>query len=215
VTTHCSILIFAKAPRRGEVKTRLIPALGEAGATDLYRQLLRHAITQACKADTGPIELWCAPDAIDNFFFACAKEFGLSLHTQQGADLGEKMSRALNDALSRAPRAMLIGSDCPMLDAGYLRRAAAALGNGPPIVMSPTEDGGYALIGTSEKNLPIFEKIEWSSERVMVQTRQILQQHQLQWFELPQVWDVDIPSDLPKLRALPEFVLTQFNSEAC
>jgi uncharacterized protein len=215
MTPPCSILIFAKAPQPGEVKTRLIPALGIQGATTLYRQLLRHAITQACRAAVGPVELWCAPDMQDDFFTTCAKEYPLRLHIQQGADLGEKMAHALNDCLSRAPRALLIGSDCPMLDAAYLRQAAKALSTNQSIVISPTEDGGYALIGTATKNLPIFEKIEWSSASVMSQTRQILQAHQLRWLELVQVWDVDTPADLTRLRELPEFALTHSTLEAC
>jgi uncharacterized protein len=123
----CSLLIFAKAPQTGTVKTRLIPVLGAQGATDLYQRMLRHALVEAAAANIGPIELWCAPDIGDDFFARCAQEFKLSLHAQQGADLGEKMSFALSAALTRAPRAILIGSDCPALDATYLQRAAAAL----------------------------------------------------------------------------------------
>lgn len=214
MTFPCSILIFAKAPQLGQVKTRLIPALGRQGATDLYRQLLHHTITQACRANIGAVELWCAPDTQDDFFTACAAEWPLSLHTQQGADLGEKMSHALKQALTRAPQVLLIGSDCPMMDADYLRNAAAQLAAEHPVVIAPTEDGGYALIGTTIKNLPIFTKITWSSERVMAQTRQQLQGHHLRWIELPQVWDVDTPNDLAKLHAWPEFTHTRLTLEA-
>lgn len=214
MTFPCSILIFAKAPQAGQVKTRLIPALGEQGATNLYRQLLHHSITQACRADIGPVELWCAPGTQDDFFTLCAKEYPLSLHTQQGADLGEKMAHALNDALSRTGRALLIGSDCPLLEADYLRKAATMLSRNLPIVIAPTEDGGYALIGTTTKNLPIFKQIEWSSVRVLAQTRQHLQTHNLPWFDLPQVWDVDTAQDLLKLHAWPEFSHTLLNLEA-
>jgi rSAM/selenodomain-associated transferase 1 len=211
----CPILIFAKAPQPGQVKTRLIPALGAQGAADLYRQLLHYTIEQACSAAIGPVELWCAPDKHDDFFRACAAQFDISLHLQQGADLGEKMAHALADALTRAPHAMLIGSDCPLIDAAYLRQAATALIEGKEVVIAPTNDGGYALVSAYGTVPTIFEDIAWSTPRVMTQTRQQLHAQNIAWIELPQVWDVDTSDDVAKLQAWPQFNLTPFTREVC
>jgi rSAM/selenodomain-associated transferase 1 len=202
MTTACSLLIFAKAPQTGTVKTRLIPALGAQGATDLYQRMLRYALEQAVAANIGPIELWCAPDPQDDFFTHCAQEFKLSLHTQQGADLGEKMAHALSDALKRAPRAILIGSDCPALDAAYLQQADVVLRN-HQVVIAPAEDGGYALIGAAGIAPDIFNDIAWSTAHVMAQTRKQLIAQKIIYAELPQVWDVDSADDLRRLAAWP------------
>lgn len=200
--SNCSLLIFAKAPQTGTVKTRLIPALGAQGATALYQRMLRHALVEAAAANIGPVELWCAPDIGDDFFSRCAQEFKLSLHTQQGADLGEKMAHALNAALTRAPRAILIGSDCPALDAAYLQRAALMLQKNQ-VVIAPTEDGGYALIGAAGSVPDIFNRIDWGTAQVMAQTRTQLSAQKISCAELPQVWDVDTAEDLRRLAAWP------------
>ncbi len=205
MATTCSLLIFAKAPQTGTVKTRLIPALGAQGATDLYQRMLRHTLEQAVAANIGPIELWCAPDPQNAFFTLCAQEFKLSLHTQQGADLGEKMLHALSDALKRSPGAILIGSDCPTLDAAYLQQAAVVLQN-HQVVIAPAEDGGYALIGAAGMAPDIFNDIAWSTAQVMAQTRKQLIEQKIIYAELPQVWDVDTEDDLRRLAAWPGLI---------
>ncbi|MGB8856876.1 MAG: TIGR04282 family arsenosugar biosynthesis glycosyltransferase [Burkholderiales bacterium] len=200
--TICSLLVFAKAPHSGKVKTRLIPTLGPEGAAELYEHMLLHALGEASAADIGPIELWCAPDTQDEFFADCAQQFRLSLHTQQGADLGERMAHALRDALTRARCVILIGSDCPALDAAYLRQAAAALQKNN-VVIAPADDGGYALIGVSQAVPDIFDAIDWSTARVMAQTRQKLLAQKITFAELPPLWDVDTAEDLRRLAAWP------------
>ncbi len=202
MTSTCSLLIFAKAPRVGTVKTRLIPALGAQGATDLYQRLLHQTLVEAAAANVGPIELWCAPDTRDDFFVQAASEFKLTLHTQRGTDLGEKMAQALSDTLTRAPRALLIGSDCPGLDAGYLRMAAAHLQKNS-VVITPAEDGGYALIGAADRTPNIFDNIAWSTAQVMAQTRAKLIAQKIAYAELPPLWDVDTADDLRRLAAWP------------
>ena len=199
----CRVLVFAKAPVPGQAKTRLAPALGERGAAELHRQLLTRALRTAIAAELGPVELWCAPDTHDPFFCACAEKFGLSLHDQGEGDLGMRMSRALESALADGAPALLIGSDCPALTAQYLRQAAAACGSGNHAVFGPAEDGGYALIGLARApSATLFENIAWGTSTVMQQTRLRLQGLGWRWIELGALWDVDRPSDLPRLRRL-------------
>jgi rSAM/selenodomain-associated transferase 1 len=197
------VLVFAKAPVPGQAKTRLAPALGERGAAELHRQLVERALRTASAAELGPVELWCAPNTQDPFFSTCAEKFGLRLRDQGEGDLGMRMSRALESALADGAPALLIGSDCPVLTAQYLRQAAAACGGGNHAVFGPTEDGGYALIGLARRpSAALFENIAWGTAAVMQQTRLRLQGLGWHWVELGALWDVDRPADLPRLRRL-------------
>ncbi len=199
----CRILVFAKAPVAGQVKTRLFPALGEQGAAELHRQLVRRTLRTAVASAVGPVELWCAPDTQHVFFLACAKEFGLSLHAQCEGDLGARMGHALASALADGSPALLIGSDCPALSDEYLRVAAAACAEGNHAVFGPAEDGGYALIGLARPpSARLFEDMAWGSASVMQETRRRLLQVGWRWIELATLWDVDRPEDLSRLRQL-------------
>jgi rSAM/selenodomain-associated transferase 1 len=197
------VLVFAKAPVPGRVKTRLIPALGASGAAELHRQLVVRTLRTAMAAALGSVELWCAPDASDAFFLACAKEFGVNLRVQGRGDLGSRMARALRSALTNGSPALLIGSDCPALNAQYLRDAAAACASGHDAVFSPAEDGGYVLIGLARSPpAGLFGDIAWGSASVMQETRRRLTQLGWRWHEMATLWDVDRPEDLPRLHQL-------------
>ena len=142
-------MIFAKAPTPGRVKTRLIPVLGENGAAELQRELIEATLRTAADAGLGAPELWCAPGPDDPLFVDCAEKHNIGLHTQRGGDLGLRMADALESALAAGSPGLLIGCDCPALNPGYLREAAAALAEGNEAVFGPTEDGGYMLIGVA------------------------------------------------------------------
>ena len=188
---------FAKAP--GEAKTRLIPALGAAGAAALHRQLVMHCLRAATDAQLGPVELWCAPDTSDPFFRECERQLGVSLWEQGEGDLGERMQRAFESALMRAARAILVGSDIPALSARYLRDADRALVRGNKVVIGPAEDGGYVLIGLSRCDPELFRDIPWGGPDVMAETRRRIAAIAWRSSELPVLWDVDQPEDLERL----------------
>lgn len=197
----CRIMIFAKAPVPGRVKTRLIPALGASGAAHLQRQLIERTLRVAAAAGLGAPELWCAPDADHPFFAACAKRYGIGLRAQGEGDLGARMARALEFALAAGSPGLLIGCDCPALTSPYLREAAAALSDANDAVFGPAEDGGYVLVGLARMlPAPLFEDIAWGSASVMRETRTRLARGNWRWRELPMLWDLDLPQDLPRLR---------------
>lgn len=201
--SNCRVIVFAKAPTPGLVKTRLIPALGEAGAAELQRQLIERVLQMAAAAKLGPLELCCAPGTEDPFFASCAKRHGILLQAQGEGDLGLRMARALESALAAGSRALLIGCDCPALTAAYLRDAAAALAGGDEAVFGPAEDGGYVLVGLARAPAAhLFEEIAWGTSAVMQETRLRLTRANWRWRELPPLWDVDRPEDLPRLRQL-------------
>ena len=195
----CRIVVFAKAPEPGKVKTRLIPALGEAGAAALHRRLVMHSLRVARDAGLGPVELWCAPDTRHAFFAECERQFGASLHSQCEGDLGARMRRALETILERARRAILVGSDIPALSAQYLRDAERALGRAHDAVVGPAEDGGYVLIGLARCDPELFRDIPWGEPEVLAETRGRLAALRWRCLELPALWDVDRPEDLERL----------------
>ncbi len=193
------ILIFARAPVAGSVKTRLIPLLGEHGAAALYRSLVERALTVAHESGVGPVELWCTPATDDDFFAACRERFQVTLHLQHEGDLGARMLNAFEDALTRWRRVLLTGSDCPSLTAAELRAAAGALREKCDAVFSPAEDGGYVLVGLSQAMPALFDAMTWGTATVMEETRLRLRRLGWRWHELPVHWDVDRPEDYQRL----------------
>ena len=180
------IIVFAKAPVPGEAKTRLIPRLGPWGAARLHLRLTLHALRTARAANCGPVELHLSRT---HSLFRRAR-------LQRGRDLGERMQHAF----CRARKAILIGTDCPMLTPRDLRRAARWLSGGYDAVLAPAEDGGYALIGLRKPIPRLFQGIDWGSERVYAETVKKLAGYR--WRALPPVWDLDRPQDLDRLRSL-------------
>jgi len=195
----CPVMVFARAPTPGEAKTRLIPALGAAGAAALHRRLVMHCLRAATDAQLGPVELWCAPDAGDPFFHECERRFGASLHPQGEGDLGARMQRAFESALARASRAILVGSDIPALSAQYLRDADRALAGGDDVVIGPAEDGGYVLVGLLRCDPELFRGIPWGGSEALAETRRRIGALGWRLIELPALWDVDRPEDLGRL----------------
>ena len=196
-----AVLIFAKAPVPGAVKTRLIPVLGVEGAAQLAERLIGWCVDMAVAAGVGPVELWCTPDAAHPAILAMAARHGVRLAVQGEGDLGERMARALAEALGRHPRALLIGTDCPSFELADLPQAATWLAQGQDAVFGPVEDGGYWLIGLTRPQPALFEGITWSTGGVMAATRERPRALGLRWAELPVHWDLDRPEDLARLQA--------------
>jgi len=194
------LLIFAKAPVPGRVKTRLARRFGFIGAANLYQSLLRWTLDQIIQAELCPVELWCSPDTRHGFFNACRRDYGVTLRVQQGANLGQRMNHALSTTLKQTSSAVLIGSDCGSLGVDELRFALAALQAGQDAVLGPAEDGGYVLIGLRRPQPTLFRNIAWSTSRVLPMTRQRLRRADLDWAELPLGWDVDHPKDIRRWR---------------
>lgn len=197
--SDASILVFAKAPEPGLAKTRLIPALGAAGAARLAAHMLEHACAAAAAARCGPVTLCVSPDATHAALQRVATTHGLALQPQGEGDLGQRMQRAFQQAFATADRALLMGTDIPAWSPADLQAAAQALDTHDAVLV-PALDGGYALVGlraSAAGALPtLFEGMTWSTPLVLVHTRQRLRQAGLRWIELPAVADVDTPEDL-------------------
>jgi rSAM/selenodomain-associated transferase 1 len=191
------IAILAKAPVPSYAKTRLIPHLGEAGAAALQRWLLERTVRTALSAGLGSVTLWCAPDATHSAFVECRRLGRIALREQPPGDLGERMHLAV-EASAAPGGTLVIGTDCPALTPGHLREAAVALSEHDAALV-PAEDGGYVLIGLRRATRRVFEAVDWSTARVMAQTRARLDEAGLRCREFAPLWDVDRGSDLARL----------------
>jgi len=200
-TPDCAVIVFARAPVPGAVKTRLIPLLGAQGAAALHVRFVKRALETARRASFARIELHGAPDADDPFFRFCAGRYGVALASQAAGDLGARMLEAFERTLGTPSSALLIGCDCPVLTARILRQAERVLREGADAVFSPCEDGGYALIGLRRVDERLFGDIAWGGATVMADTRRRLTALGWKWRELETLWDVDQPEDYHRLVA--------------
>jgi rSAM/selenodomain-associated transferase 1 len=192
------VAVFAKAPVAGAVKTRLAAILGPQGAAGLHAELVRRALATAVASRALSVELWCSPDTRDPFFARCADEFGVTLRTQEGEDLGERMRRAFEGAFASGSALVIIGGDCPALAPRDVSAAIDALDEYDAVVV-PAEDGGYVLIGLARPVAALFESIAWGGDGVMDATRARLASAGVRWKELGTLWDVDRPEDYARM----------------
>lgn len=195
------LVVLAKAPVAGYVKTRLIPALGLQGAADLARDMLYHTLDQALKADIGTVELCASPARRNPAWRAVTVPRSIAWSNQGKGNLGERMARVAKRKIAAGQSILLIGTDCPELDATYLRSAAIALQQ-YDAVMAPSFDGGYALLGLNRFHSSIFADIRWSTSAVASTTQQRFSQLAWRTHCLPTVRDIDDPEDLQWLETL-------------
>ncbi len=199
------VILFAKAPVPGRVKTRLVPPLTEREAAALHAGLVLDAVQRLAPPwpDGAPrLELHVAGEADHPLFRAIARR-GVPIRAQRGPDLGARMAAALARALEEDDRAVLVGSDCPGLTAETVARALDALAAGADVVLVPATDGGYVLVGARREcrdRLPgIFTGVPWGTERVLAATRERAADLGLGLAELEPLPDLDRPEDLALL----------------
>lgn len=195
------LIQFAREPVAGQVKTRMIPALGEDEACELHCELVRWTTHCLLASGIGSVRLAVTGDTQHPLFLDCLASGVDDVLPQQGADLGERMFTAIRDALESYQRVILVGSDCPGLDAGYLEQAVTALDTSP-LVLGPAQDGGYVLIGARHISQALFKGVEWGTDQVFQQTVARLAGLGWDWRELPLRSDIDRPEDLPQWHAL-------------
>lgn len=163
------LLVFVKAPRPGEVKTRLAKALGPEAAALLYRALAEEEIRRTVPRAGEYERAFC-------FAPADAREEiarwlpGQTLEAQQGADLGERMSRAFASAFAAgARRVAIVGTDVPSCGREHVAEALRALDD-HDLVLGPTHDGGYYLVALDRPRPALFQSIPWSTPSVLPAT---------------------------------------------
>jgi rSAM/selenodomain-associated transferase 1 len=194
------LILFAKQPRAGHVKTRLTPPLTAEEALDLYRAFLEDQIRLVAGfAPEAAVEL-CLDRPEPDAFEATQLPPGVAASEQGGGSIGDRMRRALRRSLDRDGAAtVIIGADAPTLPASRVRDAFRALERGAAAVIAPAEDGGYVLVGLSEPRDELFDRIPWGGARVMAVTLERAAASDVALELLPGWFDVDRYEDLQRL----------------
>jgi uncharacterized protein len=196
-----AVAIMAKAPQGGEVKTRLSPPLSLADAAALYRCFLLDKIEQVRMLKTATPAMAFTPAVAQGFFEEVAP--GFVLVQQRGVDLGDRLANSLGKLLASGHgAAVAIDSDTPTLPVSFLQQAVDLLTT-PDIdlVLGPTQDGGYYLIGLRVVHRELFETMAWSTSTVLSETKRRASVKGLRVACLPPWYDIDTPEDLGRLRA--------------
>ena len=199
-----AVLVFTKAPQPGASKTRLIPALGADEAAAAHEVLVLRTLDMTrdlgVAGEDYQVSLWGAVPhpALDLW----SDQFALPLHLQAAGDLGQKMLHGFASALDAgSDQAVLIGSDCPVMTAEYIRQACAAL-RASDLVLGPAEDGGYVLIGCKQVHAGLFANIPWGSDKVLARTLEQAEHMELSVTLLATLWDVDRPEDWARFQRM-------------
>ncbi|MEU3199374.1 TIGR04282 family arsenosugar biosynthesis glycosyltransferase [Streptomyces sp. NPDC006996] len=198
-----AILVMAKAPRPGTVKTRLHPLLGPLRCAELQAGLIRHTM-ELTTVHTPWTYLACAPaDGGDTI--GTAVPAGVRLLLQRGEDLGRRLAAAVTDAfVDGAGPLLVIGTDAPTLTGDHLAAAFAALEN-HDVVLGPALDGGYYLIGLRAPHTSLFGlgSDVWSTDRVLTATLGVARREGLSVGLLCPLRDLDTPEDAAALLVDP------------
>lgn len=193
------LAVFARVPTAGRVKTRLSPALPPDLSAELYRAMLSDALDLAVGAGTDQVVVFWAldPDRTP----APDVPHGVTVRRQEGEDLGERLAAAFSELLA-APedRAVVIGADCPDLDATMIGEAFTALER-RDLVLGPSRDGGYYLIGLRRPSPTLFKGVSWGTDRVLAQTLERAERAGLRVGTLGTLDDIDTPEDLVRFIA--------------
>ncbi len=213
----CTLIVFTRWPTPGLTKTRLIPSYGALGAANIHRQLLARTVVAVGECQMRNDIVAAIADIPSNSDVASLIPSSWVYFGQRGADLGERMANAIDDAFQLRPRstsAVLIGVDCPDYCATLFDRAASVL-NTHDVVYAPTEDGGYGLVGVarsawnSRTRSAMFKEIVWGTSSVFASSRERLsrvrhasQQRSVAVATLPTIWDVDTANDVARAIAL-------------
>jgi len=197
--TKEAVVLMAKAPVAGRVKTRLCPPLAPADAARLYACMLGDAAEEISSVARIARYLFLDPPVAANAMqeapFSSFERF-----PQRGKDLGEKMRDAAATAFRRgARRVVIVGADCPSLSAGTVRRAFLELSTGASVVFGPSADGGYYLVGLACPDERLFRKFTWSTPTVLLDTVARCRALSIPFSFLQPEHDVDTGEDLHAL----------------
>jgi rSAM/selenodomain-associated transferase 2/rSAM/selenodomain-associated transferase 1 len=197
------VVMLARYPRLGEVKTRLAPPLSPEDALALHDRLTRRTLRSMLALQaTGDARAQVRTDAA---FARVAYDWlghGFAARYQGEGDLGDRIRLAFGEMFSRgAQRVIVVGSDCPRLTAAHLRDALARLDK-VDVVLGPADDGGYYLVAlgreASKRSVPVlFSNVAWGTDAVLESTLAICDEHGLSSVLLEQLPDVDRPEDIP------------------
>lgn len=184
-----ALIVFARKPVLGKVKTRLAAQIGDEAALRIYQRLLTHTREVAMHAHCST-HVFLTEQPADIFW----QDF--RLHLQADGDLGQKMHTAFAELFGEGcGKVLIIGSDCPGLQVAHVQKAFDALDE-HDVVIGPAADGGYYLLGMNRLHGQLFQAKSWSTDAVYAQTVAELEASGLTYMALPVLHDVDTAEDL-------------------
>ena len=188
-----AVILFARDPILGQVKTRLSPALDDETILKLYTCFVEDSLEKIRQVDNAKCFVGISPDNRSGFFEGI-DIFGVSLFAQRGKDLGDKMRQAFVDRFAEGyKKVVIIGSDSPSLPVSYINKALASEKD---LVLGPSTDGGYYLIAMSGKVSEVFSGVAWGTKHVLDETLKKIKGERASLELLPIWYDVDSPDDL-------------------
>jgi uncharacterized protein len=196
-----AVIVMVKAPRAGFVKTRLVPKLSETEAAALAACFAQDVVRAAGRVAANLLIAYTPSDGRE--VLEALLPGGVLWFEQRGEDLGARLESAAAEAfdLDFAPL-IFIGADSPTLPPAFIATAIGRLtAEEADVVLGPTEDGGYYLIGLHRRARGLFQDVAWSTPQAYAQTAQNATRLGLRLLQLPRWYDVDTPSDLSRLRA--------------
>lgn len=187
-----TLIVFTKAPQICRVKTRLWPELSHRECLYLHKKLIQTTFESNKCNSNFEIKL-----------YTTNKNYSYTNNTityeQVGNDLGARMLHAIEHESKHSNKTVLIGSDCVEFSSNYIKDAFLALKNRNDIVIGPTNDGGYALIGMRKPHPALFKNIPWSTPEVISKTIDAIRKERKKFTLLPEVIDIDDYSDLVEI----------------
>ncbi len=181
------LVIFLKNPKLGNVKTRIAATLGDQKALDIYLELLDTTIINTADEDYETLLFFS--ENVDDL-----SQYPYERRLQVSGDLGNKLKSAFDEVLNTMDKCLIIGSDCPYINNEIILEAFQSLQD-HDLVLGPTPDGGYYLIGLKQNEKSLFEDISWSTDSVFAQTISAAKNAKLSTYLLPILTDVDHASD--------------------
>lgn len=193
------LIVFVKNPEAGKVKTRLADTIGDTKALEIYQNLLTHTRQEALKVRADR-QIWYS-EYIDRQDEWESPLF--SKYLQPDGNLGNKMLHAFDSGFKSGYRKIiLIGSDCPTLLSDHIREAFIKLDT-HDVVLGPSTDGGYYLIGLNKLFPNLFYDKSWSTSNLYLQTVEVLEKAGLTYYELEELNDIDTVEDLDSVNGDP------------
>jgi len=195
------LIILCKAPVAGRVKTRLMPEYSAIQAAEIHEKMIDTVLNKANQASFD--DIWLAVDDIKHAYFQEMKlKHHLNLCFQGAGDLGDRLNHLMHKSFDQDSKAIaFIGSDSPHVSIKRYQDTMS-LSQDVDVIIGPVEDGGYDLIALSQRQVGIFNKINWGSSHVFHETMSNIRKLNLSTKALDTSFDLDRPEDIK--RAPPE-----------
>jgi len=191
-----ALIVFARSPKSGQVKSRLTSLITPREAANIYRAFLKDSLKQFASLGVA-VRLYMSDEKELDF-----PVYGATILRQHGDDLGKRMQHAFTETAETGyEQIVIIGTDHPTLPDAYIQSAFDALLNIPTVSIGPTEDGGYYLLGMNPYTHGLFDGMVYSRSDVYRLTLERAYHSGTNIVELPEWYDVDTPDDLKRLIA--------------